>query len=199
LSQQIASLRERNKARTREALVEAAFGLFEAKGYDHTTVDDIAAAADVSPRTFFRYFATKDDVIFGQFPDVTAELLATLEARPADEAAITSLRHAARVVAARELENPDATRLILRLVAETPSLGDTYVRLLSHLDAAIVDWAAKRLGTSADDLRPRLLAAAAMAARRAAVDTWLENGAVGDLQALLDDALDLLAGGLEKL
>jgi AcrR family transcriptional regulator len=196
---QILSRRERNKARTRDALVESALALFAAKGYDATTVDDIATAADVSPRTFFRYFATKDDVIFGQFPDATAELIAALEARPASETAITSLRHAARVVAARELEDPDATRLILRLVTENAHLADTYLGLLGHIEAAVVQWAAHRLGTSADHLKPRLLAAAAIAARRAAVDTWLDRGGVDDLQDLLDEALLQLASGLDEL
>ena len=192
-------LRERKKTQTRDALVAAAFDLFARKGYEHTTVDDIADAANVSPRTFFRYFATKDDVIFSGFAEAKAELLAALEARPTSEPAITSLRHAALAVSSRESDDVGATRTVLGLLATTPSLTHTYLGLLGDIEAAVVGWAAGRLGTSTNDLRPRLVAAAGIAARRAAVDAWREQGYAGDLQALLTEALDRMAKGLETL
>jgi AcrR family transcriptional regulator len=194
-----AGLRERKKTQTRDALVASAFELFARRGYEHTTVDDIADAANVSPRTFFRYFASKDDVIFSGFPDAKAELIAALEARPRSEPAISSLRHAALAVAARESDDVDATRTVLGLLTSSPALAHTYLGLLSEIEAAVVEWAASRLRTSTSDLRPRLLAAAAIAARRAAVDAWREQGYAGDLQALLGEALDRMAKGLESL
>ena len=60
-------LRARNKARTHEAIVDRAFALFARKGFDRTTVEDIAAAADISPRTFFAYFPSKEEVVFAKF------------------------------------------------------------------------------------------------------------------------------------
>lgn len=198
MSQRV-GLRERKKAQTRDALVAAALGLFAERGYDATTIEDIADAADVSPRTFFRYFASKDDVLFSGFPDATTEFLELLDARPTDEPVISSLRHAALELSHRELDDVDATRLILSLVTDTKSLADTYLGLLGSIEAMVVEWAARRLGTSTSDLRPRLLAAAAMAARRAAVDTWLRGDTDADLQELLAEALDRLAVGLEQL
>src|ERR671911_1637708 len=85
-------LRERKKARTHEAIVDAALDLFERKGYEATTVEDIAAAADVSPRTFFRYFDSKQDVVLAK-NNLEAEGLGDLIiARPADETPIEAFR-----------------------------------------------------------------------------------------------------------
>ncbi|MCW2902925.1 MAG: transcriptional regulator, TetR family, partial [Streptosporangiaceae bacterium] len=84
--------RERKKRRTREALVEAAFELFREKGFEATTVEEIADAVDVSSRTFFRYFASKEDVALTFQEEQLAAVLAALAARPADEPVVTALR-----------------------------------------------------------------------------------------------------------
>ena len=86
-------LRERKKEQTRRALEDAALDLFERQGFDRTTVEEIAAACDVSPRTFFRYFATKDQVLFGDEGEFT-DMLADLEHRPVDEPPLRSVRAA---------------------------------------------------------------------------------------------------------
>lgn len=87
-------LRERKKHRTRESLIEAAFALFEAKGFEHTTVEEIAAAAEVSPRTFSRYFGLKEDVVLWFLRRQHARFLAELVARPAGESQLEAMRTA---------------------------------------------------------------------------------------------------------
>src|SRR5919206_2432819 len=90
----VEGLRERHRKRTAADLEEAALSLFGERGFDAVTIDDIAAAADVSRRTFFRYYASKEDVILSDHPKRLDELAAALDRRPADEPALTALRHA---------------------------------------------------------------------------------------------------------
>src|SRR3954469_6672025 len=95
----MAGRRERKKQRTREALVNAAFRLFSEKGFEATTVEEIADAVDVSSRTFFRYFASKEDVVLTFQEEQQAMFLERLRARPATEPVVTALKHAAIEVA----------------------------------------------------------------------------------------------------
>src|ERR1041385_5211055 len=90
----VEGLRERHRRRTAADLEEAALALFTEKGFDGVTIDDIAAAADVSRRTFFRYFASKEDVILSDHPRRLDEPQAGLDRRPVAEPALTALRHA---------------------------------------------------------------------------------------------------------
>src|SRR4029450_9819496 len=94
------SLRERKKARTRRALVEAALRLFAGRGFEATTVADIADAADVSPRTFFSYFPAKEDVLFADAKDRIDRLQDALAKRAPDESFLDALRRAARDILA---------------------------------------------------------------------------------------------------
>src|SRR5215213_11769732 len=92
-------LRERKKARTREALQEAALERFARRGFDATTVEEIAAACEVSPRTFFRYFPTKEDVLFGDSGERSAALVETLAAEPPDLTPLAAIHAAMRTLA----------------------------------------------------------------------------------------------------
>ncbi|MFD0852406.1 TetR family transcriptional regulator, partial [Actinomadura adrarensis] len=92
---ELAGRRERKKRRTREALVDAAFRLFAEKGFDATTVEEIADEVDVSSRTFFRYFASKEDVALTFQEEQYRMMLAWLAGRPAEEPIMTALRRAA--------------------------------------------------------------------------------------------------------
>lgn len=86
--------RERKKLMLREALIEAAYNLFEKKGYEETRVEDITDMVDVSTRTFFRYFSSKEDVVLDYQEVEHDEVLAALKARPKGEPLLTALRHA---------------------------------------------------------------------------------------------------------
>lgn len=88
------TLRERKKRRTREALVRAALELFATQGYERTTVDEIAEAVDVSQRTFFRYFAGKEDAAFAVQEMTEAHFVAAVRARPPHEPPMEALRQA---------------------------------------------------------------------------------------------------------
>jgi AcrR family transcriptional regulator len=190
-----AGLRQRKKDRTRRAIAEAALDLFESRGYDQTTVDDIAAAADVSPRTFFRYFAGKDEAVFERAGDVQQHFLTLLAARPTGEPLLTSLREIGKDLLSTELVDEARLRRLLALVAAEPALRNRYNALLDTIEGELTVWAAARLGVPAADLRPRLVAATVLAARRVATDAWLESPG-DDLADHVSRAIDLLAAGL---
>src|SRR6516225_3054380 len=123
--------RERKKRQTREALIRAALELFDAKGYEHTAVREITDAVDVSERTFFRYFASKEDLAISFVRDATDAMLAALEARPAAEDPLTAMRGAFResmaTMAAADAHDstepgPSTHLLVNRLIDSTPSL-----------------------------------------------------------------------------
>jgi len=195
------SLRERKKARTQEALETAALELFRRQGFDHTTVEDIAAACEVSPRTFFRYFPTKSDVLLGSHVEERRDrMLALLAAQPANCPAWTALR-AAVLSLTQEYEHERAQIAArMAIIEATPSLRATKSEYQRGWDDAVVDVLAaraRRAGAPADPLTLRLLAGAGTVALRAAVDTWLAGPKSGSLTQLLREAFDELAAGLE--
>lgn len=183
-----ASLRQRKRARTRAALVAAALELFERQGYEGTTIDEIAAAADVSPRTFFRYFATKEEVALGD--DLGAEIIGLIAARPTEEPMLESVR---RVItdglALISEEDREALLARLRIVYRTPSLRARrweFQLEMGRITGAIV---AERRGLPPDDLGSRVGAAAAFTAIEVAMDHWQRHDGREDLLAVLDAAI----------
>lgn len=167
----VGGLREIKKQRTRLALIDAALELFLAHGYEHTTIDEIVAAVDVSQRTFFRYFATKEDVVTGLILEYDAHLVARVRARPAGEPVAEALLAATREVLA-ELEEGDAIRIErmrrLRQVMETTScLVAAYLTRYAETSGLLAAELALRMGVDARlDLRPRLLASIYLGALR---------------------------------
>jgi AcrR family transcriptional regulator len=188
-------LRERKKEQTRRTLAEVALDLFETRGYANTTVEDIAAAADVSPRTFFRYFSGKDEAVFDRAGDVEGAFRALLDSRPADEPLLVSLREIGKALIAGEMVDEPRLRRLLTLTRTEPALRNRYNAVIDTIERELTVWAAGKLGVPATDLRPRLVAAAVLAARRVAMDTWLESPG-DDLADQLTRAIDLLATGL---
>ncbi|QZT62075.1 TetR family transcriptional regulator [Mycolicibacterium austroafricanum] len=155
-------LRERKKRRTRATLIDAAVGLCDRQGYDATTVDQIAHVAEVSPRTFSRYFATKDAIALALIDEVLVHTAVELVRQPRYVPHLEALRRAYVAMAeASKLAPPGALssqRLlqILRIVVSSPTLRQAAVGYRGGaVDAAV----AERMGTTVDDRRVKLLAA----------------------------------------
>ena len=191
--------RERKKRDTRRALESAALRLFAERGFDATTIDDITAAVDVSPRTFFRYFATKEDVVLVDYEERLVLLRRVLAERPADEPLLVSVRHAVLALADRySAEQHEALLRRFRLMLATPALGARNLALQTAWEEAIAAAAAARLGVPVDELRARLLAAAAVAALRVALTVWVADDGREPLPRLVERALDELAVGFGR-
>ncbi len=187
------SLREQKKAMTRAAIQKHALRLFLAKGYDGTTVEEIAAAAGVSHMTFFRYFPTKEDVVLSdEYDPIIAE---RIRARPADEPAVEKVRHAIqqgldRVYAA----NRDALLTRTRLIITTPALRARLweqQRATEHLIATALA-ASSDPGDGERDLRARIVAAACLATLTTAVEVWAESNGTRELPDCIGRAFAVL-------
>ncbi|WP_035741108.1 TetR family transcriptional regulator [Parafrankia elaeagni] len=190
-------LREAKKERTREALAAAATRLFTERGYEATTVEDIAAAAEVSPRTFFRYYPLKDDVVTEIFRMGGFET--TVAARPPDEPVIASLRAAAMTVLRECAENPAPTLAVLRMVASQPALRTRLAEAQREWTAVLTTSITTRLGAAHDPLLPRLLTNWALATLDAVLTHWESADGRLDLLELTGRAFDRLAPALDAI
>jgi AcrR family transcriptional regulator len=171
-----AGRRERKKQRTREALVDAAFRLFQQKGFEATTVEEIADEVDVSSRTFFRYFSSKEDVVLTFQEEQFATMLEALAARPASEPVMTALRNAT-VSVLRACEDgdygldPERFGCLRAMMESSPAV---FGRSLEHgqkKQAEITRVIAERMGVDpATDLRPHVAAGLANCAFRSAFE-----------------------------
>jgi AcrR family transcriptional regulator len=178
-------LRERNKLRRRELITDAALRLFAERGFDGVTIDEIADAADVSRRTFFRYFARKEDVIVDWKQQMADELRTALADRPKREQPLDAVHRALATVVAGYAERPELTLGLMRLFESGPKLhaGADY----EDWDVVLADSVARRMGLdAAHDPAPRLIAAVGFAVLTATIETWAADGGSGDLLALLD-------------
>ena len=190
-------LRRRAREAVRAEIAETAFQLFTERGFDQTTVDDIAAAAGLSRRSFFRYFASKEDAVLGMLNAVGDAIAAELAARPADEPPWTSLRRALDVPVTTYLGDPTVALARFRLIHHTPALRTTLLDKQDHWQRSLAQVLAARLGADpARDPRPELLAATALAALDVASRRWLASDGQANLATLLDESFALLAHDL---
>src|SRR5262245_11731197 len=182
-------LRERKKAHTREAIIEAAIELFEQKGFDETTVEDIAAAADVSPRTFFRYFDSKLDVVMASKHPEDENLAELVIARPADEGPIEAVYQVLREKLGEMVD--ESSPLMLRQYRVLLTLPNLRAVALDHFHEhkeQIAAALATQLGVDDDALQPNVIAAAIATAAWNIVDRWVADGARPErLVPLLDE------------
>ena len=187
------SLRDRRKRRTAEAIVAGALELFEARGFERTTVDQIAAAADISRRTFFRYFADKEELFFAEDERLLEVVEATLDAAPAGEPMLELARRATRALAARSTADPQRRLARERLIAATPALQARRLAKNLRWEQAI---AARLVARGSDWPEALLVPKLALACFQAAYERWvLDPGQ--DLPGLVDEsfaALGVIAG-----
>jgi AcrR family transcriptional regulator len=196
--------RERKKQRTRDALIEAAMGLFAAQGYDHTAVHEITDAVDVSERTFFRYFASKEDLVLSFVRDGQTAFAGALAARPPAEDPFTAARHAFQISLGQLPGNTEeaASYLpVMGLIHSTPALLAAYLRYVHDHDDEIIQVLAQREGVDpAADRRPRVLAAVIGSLAFLAHRDWQAGGDPGPgamsaaFDAYADEVIPALAG-----
>jgi AcrR family transcriptional regulator len=198
-------LRERKKQRTREQIIEAAMGLFAERGYHATTIADIATAAEVAPRTFFSYFPSKEAVVFYNVDRDLDGLAGTLRNRLPGETAFDALRRWIDAMFDDWTAEEDEALLRKRLCGEDEGLANFQGGVMARINELLLEAIADDLGEPQDALRPRLVAAAAMAALTSLEGTFDEKaeqrvpGAKAEALAVLDDAMLFLRGGIDAL
>lgn len=182
-------VRQRKRALVREALVAAAFRLFHNRGFDAVSVTDVAEAAGVSRRSFFRYFPTKEDVVFA-WQDGLGEEMARLAAeRPEGEPPLVTLRHAVVGVVGR-YKRQEALALA-QLIVDTPSLRQHNYEKYATLERMLAEVIATRMGVDAgQDMRPRFYAVIAAGAMRVGVDAWSVAGRPGEPAVFVERAFE---------
>jgi AcrR family transcriptional regulator len=182
-------LRELKKQRTRIAIQEAALDLIVRQGYDATTCEQIAAAAEVSPATLFRYFPTKEDIVLQD--DYDPLMAAAVAARPARERPFQAVRRALGETLAQLPDHEMATvRERTRLLLSVPALRARLHEQSEAARVALADVLAIRMGRPPDDLAVQAIAAACAAAVSVGVERWARDG--GRLSDHIDTALTAL-------
>jgi AcrR family transcriptional regulator len=187
---------ERNKQRTRRELAEAAARLFLERGYLSTTVQDIVDAADVSPRTFFRYFPCKEDVITAiasTTMDDALDHLAGHDERESLRAVLTAMLAASLAPVS---DDPDSARAFQFMLRDTPALRGRWLeeqrRNRDRLAEALAPW----FGDDANPLLPHLVAGAALLAVDEVMTLWADDPSMSNPLGLLDQALEILDSSL---
>ncbi|WP_322755060.1 TetR/AcrR family transcriptional regulator [Frankia sp. Cas3] len=190
-------LRERKKLKTRRMLRDAALHLADERGYDAVTVDDIAEAAEVSTRTFFNYFTSKEDAIAGIDREEIEEVVSALANRPAEESPVAALR---AVMIARSIDTAlhrDQLQAKIRLIRANPALVGAFHASWSRYEAALVDVMAQRCGLDPDvDAYPSVVVSVALAVARTMSLRWRDRPGDSSLPDLVAAAFDNLAAGL---
>ncbi|HEY4607509.1 MAG TPA: TetR family transcriptional regulator [Acidimicrobiia bacterium] len=190
-------LRERKKQATRDQLVAAAFELFTERGFDNVSVAEIATAVGVSERTFFRYFAAKEDVLFPDAGEKHSHVQQLLIDLPPELSLVDGMRRALVALSAEYEESKAMMLQRAQLVAGAPSLRVHVLQReqewVEEFGAAI---AARMDLDQADDMRPELAAAMIVTAFRVVLSRWLRSGGEDDMPMMLDQALAFIGSGL---
>ncbi|MEU8586821.1 TetR family transcriptional regulator [Streptomyces sp. NPDC048664] len=198
-ARRLPGLRERKKRRTRDTLLRTALELFVTQGYERTTVDEIAEAADVSQRTFFRYFAGKEEAVFFPHDLAASHFVAAVRARPPHEAPLEALRQAILegwdgIGEALEQVIPVELHLrTYRLIESTPVLLATHLRRSAEVEEEVARVIAEREGLDVDtDPRPRVAVALFGGVMRVTERLWSasEDITVASMHALTASYLD---------
>ncbi len=183
----------------RTGLARVAVDLFARHGFEAVTTEEIARAAGISPRTFFRYFPSKEDIVLDLGSRLQGRLLAAFTERPEHEGAVEALHRA--YVATSTVLSEDRSRVLQigRVLTSSPALRSaSYGRPWAN-GAPLVARLAERMGTSPVDPRPRIIAAAMAAVATTEWHAWVDDGGAGDPSERIDAALTALQNGLRGL
>jgi AcrR family transcriptional regulator len=192
------SLRERTRRAVRAELIECGMDLFASQGYEETTVAQVAQAAGMSERSFFRYFDSKHELALANQSEYGHELAARLALRPADEDVWTALRRAFDPIVERIDRSDERPRRLIEMLHRTPELWRVQLSQRYEWAAELAPHIATHLEPlptgSVVDPRPAAIAASAVMCYQAALDAWLEAGGAVPFGNLLDEALGVIAG-----
>ncbi|GHC56015.1 TetR family transcriptional regulator [Streptomyces flavofungini] len=192
------SLAERKRQLVADELTEAALQLLALKGFDVVTVDEIVGAAGVSKRTFFRYFASKEDVVVQFLADMGTGMCAELAARPAGERPSAALRHAVWVPLGECADHSDRALRVVQLILDTPALLARFLERQAQWRDDLAAELARREGLdAATELYPRLAAGMALNAFDAVLHRWSSSDGTADPAALTDEAFAVIAPSLD--
>ncbi|MFI1655461.1 TetR family transcriptional regulator [Streptomyces sp. NPDC020472] len=201
----VPGLRERKKQRTRDALIRVALELFTEHGYERTTVDEIVDAVEVSQRTFFRYFSSKEEVAFAVQRMVEERFVHALGQRPPAEAPLDAMRNAVLCAwdtigeAIAEVVPVELHLRTYRMIESTPALLAAHLRRSTEMEETISRIIAAREGLDVDeDPRPRIAVAAFSGVMRVTGQMWGRgtDGSLEAIRALTEEYLDHLGPAL---
>ncbi|KAB1139768.1 TetR family transcriptional regulator [Streptomyces luteolifulvus] len=174
----------------RDALVAAAFRLFLERGYEQTTVDDIVALAGVGRRSFFRYFPSKEDVVFPDHERCLADMTAFLASGDDEDEPVRRVCDAARLVLRMYAENPTFSVQRYRLTKQVPGLRAYELSVVWRYERALAEYLRGRFAGRRDGtLQADVIAAAVVAAHNNALRSWLRSDGQGEASAAVDHAL----------
>jgi AcrR family transcriptional regulator len=188
-------LRERHRIRIRQALRDAARRLVTERGFDAVTVEQIATAADVSRRTFFNYFDSKEAAVIDPDPEVIDRIISALTARPADESPLRSLR---AVLSGWLSRGMTEHHTVSTLATSHPALSLRYQAMSNQIGAAMATWAAQRTGLDPEiSPYPELFAVVAQSTVRLTAQRWPQAGGDSHPVTAVEEILDLFEAGLD--
>ncbi len=189
----LANLREQLKATTRQELTRIGLDLFLLHGFANTTIDQIVAPLGISKRTFFRYFKTKEDLVFEWQTQMAPALVLELNARPREEAPFKAVSETLFSLLTRINENPELAFALMRLLKETPSLAGRDMENRMVWEQALTDALMEREGSKVmPRLKARIIVGMAMTAWTAALDEWYAGGGKAKLRPLMEKAFALI-------
>jgi mycofactocin system transcriptional regulator len=183
---------------TRARIEQSALDLFTAEGFEQVTIDEIADAAGISRRTFFRYVTAKADAVWGDFDDHVLRLEEMLSATAGDQSVLASICAAYVEVNDYAQVGLPMLRQRMRLILTEPALQAHSQVRYAAIDRVVAAHVARRTGVPPDALLPRLVATSTRAAATTAFEVWLADGRI-TLAAALHEAFDELAGGFPAL
>lgn len=184
---QASSLLRRKRELVRQEIASAAWERFDARGYEATTVDEIARAAGVSRRTFFRYFSSKEDVVVETSDALAEDFLATFARRPADEPSLLAIQRALQAVVESRLADAGQARAIIHLLRESRTLRRAMLERHARMEERLAALLAERTGANLrTDPTPALMAFVTRALMDTAFNVWYDQKP-RDVGAMIDD------------